>query len=220
MRRLNLVWYIIIMILLPLSILLLSGNAVLRVSPTYVYHFNDSEVVGDVGTSIGGSRLADEIAGYFNSFSGEEFQVYEINGEYRDPIFEENESIAMSKGKRILTWTLILGLVTFGASIAIYVYLSSLVDRLPLRRLGFLALLCSFGGVVAQNLLLRDARIRGILYDRFIGIELGKSSAIKILLSSPFERTYLIFSSVVAVVIIGLLLYIHGSLTREKRLFS
>ena len=220
MRRFNIIWYILILILLPLSILLVSGNAVLRVSATYVYHFNDSQVVSEIGTSIGGSRIADEITGYFNSFSGEEFQVYETNGDYRDPIFEETESLVMAKAKKILGWTLLLGIVGFGASIAVYVYLSSQVGRLPMRRIGFIALLCSIALVVVQGFLIKDPAVRNLLYGRFIGIDLAKSSSIRILLSSPFENTYVIFSSVLAVAIIGVLTYIHSSITAEKRLFS
>ena len=220
MRRLNLIWSIAIVIVLPIAIILLAGNVVLRVPATYTYHFNDSQAVGEVGSSITGTEFADEIAGYFNSIKSEEFQIYEENGEFKDPVFDEVESSVMRKCKSTMIWTLFLGIVLFGLSIALYLYLMMTLERPVLRFVGFLSLGVSFLDVLIVGFLIMRSSFRAFLYEKFIGISLGKETTFHILLGSPFEKSYLIFSSVLAIVIICILLYIHYSVTRERRLFS
>ena len=220
MSRFKIFWCIVLIVILPVSIVALSGNAVLRISETYVYHFNDSLVTEDVGSSITGSEFADAFSDYFNSFNKEEFQIFEENGEFRDPVFDVVESNVMAKCKSTLIWTLLIGIVLFGGSIAIYIYLVSTMENSILRYVGFFALGLSVFDILAIAIGLSRPGIRSFLYEKFIGIDLGKETTLRILLGTPFEKTYVIFSSVLSVVLIGVLLYIHFSLTREKRLFS
>lgn len=220
MRRANFLLYIALIIILPISIVLLSGNIVLRVSETYVYHFNDSQVVEEVGSYVSGNEFAKSITGYFNKPGKDEFQVYEENGEFRDPIFEEKEISVMSRAKTIMTLTLFTGIILFGAGIAIYIYLAGTEDKGTLRFMGIATMIVSLVEIIASGVLLGRQSVRTMLYNRFIGIELGKDSALHILLSSPFEKSFIIFSSVLAVAITAVFLYIHISVTKEKRLFS
>ncbi len=220
MKRLNIIWYIGLIIILPISIVLLSGNIVLRIPETYNYHFNDSQAADKVGSSITGTEFAKEFSSYFNSPGRDDFQVYEENGEFRDPIFDENESMAMGKAKTIMLWTLFSGVLFFGGGIAIYIYLLNTVERETIRLVGIIATLASALELVIYEVLVSRAGIRKIFYDRFIGIALNKDSTLRLLVGTPFEKTYIIFSSVLCIAIIGILLYIHLSITRERRLFS
>ncbi len=220
MRRLNFIWYILILVILPISIILLSGNIVMRISATYTYHFNDSQVIEEVGSVVSGSEFADAITDYFNSPGRSEFQVYEENGEYRDPIFDDNESRVMVRSKTILLWTLFTGIVLFGGSIAAYIYMTTCIERERLRILGFITIGVSVVGVALLDFLILNKEFRVSLYNRFIGIELGQESTLRIILGSPFEKTYVIFSSILAIAIIGILVYVHYNTTKEKRLFS
>lgn len=220
MKRFNIVWYILIIIILPIAIILISGNAVLRVPATYTYHFNDIQAAEEVGSSITGNEFADAITGYFNSPGRDEFQVYEVNGEFQDPIFEEDESTAMFKAKTLLLWTLFTGIILLGLSIALYLYMNGNVEREKLRIVGFIVAIVTVLELLAVVILVRRASFRSMIYDKFIGVDLGKDSTLRILLGTPFEKSYLIFSSVLAVVLIGVFLYIHHNVTRERRLFS
>ena len=67
--------------------------------------------------------MADGIASYWSSFSGEAFQVYEKNGTYQDPIFDEAEQQVMQKAKRILNIELAAGVLLLAITLAIYIYL-------------------------------------------------------------------------------------------------
>lgn len=220
MKRLNYIWFAVLMIVLPIGIVMLSGNLVMRTSVTYVYHFNDSQAVSRVGSSVTGSEFADDFAGYFNSISRDEFQVYEVNGEFRDPIFDEEESLAMSRAKNIMTVTLLSGIVFMGIAVAIYLYLVSSASKQELRIIGYISLGLSAGAVLITDFLASMDAIRGRLFNRFIDVSLNEKSTLRILLGSPFEKTYIIFSTVLAVAIICVLIYIHHSITRERRMFS
>ena len=77
MRKFNYVCSLILAVMLPLMIVILSSNLVLRVSEIYVFHFNDSQVINEIPYNVTGSQMAKEISSYWSSFSGEAFQVEE-----------------------------------------------------------------------------------------------------------------------------------------------
>ena len=216
----KLILYILLIIIMPVAMVLFSGNTVLRVSETYTYHFNDSQVIEYMGSDVTGSEFAKAITHYFNIPSNEEFQVYEENGEFRDPIFDEMESNVMTKAKRLMTMAMFFSIVLLGLGISIYIYLTGFAEREQLRIVGFLAIAVSVIAVVLKDFLLRGKAFRAMLYNRFIGINLSSSSALRILLGSPFEKTYIIFSTILAIILICVFVYIHHIVTKEQRLFS
>ena len=220
MRKFNFLSYILIMIILPIAIVSLCGNVVFRISETYIYHFNDSQVIEDIGSIVTGGEVADSITGYFNSPSRAEFQIYEQNGEFKDPIFDEVESRAMHKAKRVLTWTLLGGILLMAGGIALYIFMTGTVEREVLRLIGFITIGISAIELVVVDFLVARPGIRALLYDKFIGEALGEESTLRILLGSPIQKTYIIFSSVLSLAVMGIFLYIHSNITREKRLFS
>ena len=220
MRRLNFIWYILIMVLLPISIVTLSGNIVLRLAPTYVYHFNDTQVVNSTGGYISGNEYADAIQDYFNSFSREPFQVYENNGEFQDAAFDELDVQVMGKAKFFMTISLGIGLLFFVAAIALYIYLFPRISKSSLRGMGFLSAIITFVLIGVKDFLLTKADIREKLYSEFIKIDLGPNSLLRTLIGTPFEKTYIIFFSVVAIAITCIFIYLHYNITREKRIFS
>ena len=67
MRQFNYICSIILVITLPLMIVILSSNLILRSSASYTFHFNDSQVVLEVPYSVKGDAFASEITSYFNS---------------------------------------------------------------------------------------------------------------------------------------------------------
>ena len=98
MRQFNYFCSIVLTVLLPLMIVILSSNLILRSSATYTFHFNDSQVVTEVPYNVKGNEFAEAIADYWSSFSTEPFQVYEDNGMFKDEIFEEDEQAVENTG--------------------------------------------------------------------------------------------------------------------------
>ena len=99
MHKFNYFCSIVLVVTLPLMIVILTSNLILRVSATYTYHFNDSQVMDEVPYSITGTEMGSEIASYWSSFRSEDFQVYEENGVYKDPVFQSDEQQVMRKTK-------------------------------------------------------------------------------------------------------------------------
>ena len=212
--------YALLIILLPIAIVTLSGNGTLRVSSTYGYHFNDIQASGLVDSSLSNTELAEVIAGYFNSFSDEEFQIYEQNGEFLDPVFDKQETDVMQKSKTLLKWTLIGGGVVFLVAIILYVYLLFTGEKRLLRNSGIIAVAVTVGCSIAKMILVGNTAIRAKLYAKYIGIVLNDESSLKMILGSPMERIYLVFSSLVTVAILIAFLYIHLGLTKERGMFK
>ena len=89
MKRLNYILYVVLAVSISFFIVIFSYNAILRVPETYTYHFNDSQVTYNLNTKTSGTEFSSEICSYLNSPLKSEFQVYEKNGKFNDPVFEK-----------------------------------------------------------------------------------------------------------------------------------
>ena len=218
MRKFNYASSVLVVIFIPLMILILSSNLVLRLSETYVYHFNDSRATAGLAYNVTGSEFADEIAGYWSSFGGE-FQVYDDNGSFSDPIFDDSEVEAMAKAKNAVNLHLLAGIISGAVGIVFYTYLYRRGYRKALRKRGFLAAGITAALIVVQDIMLGTGSFRKMLYETFIGVSLDDNSPLTALLGSPFYKTFIIFSSVLGAAMLGIFIYIHFNLTKAKRIF-
>ena len=219
MRNFNFICSIVLVVTLPLMIVILSSNLILRVSSTYVFHFNDSQVVSEVPYNIEGTEFADEIASYWSSFDDEPFQVYEDNGMFKDEVFEKDEQTVMEKAKYVLNIELAAGVLCLVFSTAIYIYLLKSGFGLALRNR---YKVCA--GITAVLLLLRVVvcflkPFRTWLYASLIGVSLHKDSVLLLLLGDPFFKTYLLFTTIFGVALLAIMTYVHHNVTRPDRIF-
>lgn len=220
MKKLRAVLFALLIILLPIAILTLSGNGVLRTSGAYAYHFNDSEAISQIDSSLSSTELGKEFAAYFNSLENKELQIYEQNGDFQDPMFDDVEILAMRRARVFLWWTLIGGVVALVSVIVIYIYLRLWGDKHSLRVCGLAASGVSLISVVAKALLVNNPDFRAGLYSKYIGVALNPESTLSILLGSPMEKTYILFSSIISVALILLFTYINFEVTKERGMFK
>lgn len=219
MHKLNYFLSVLLVLLMSLVIVFFSSNLVLRMSTTYLFHFNDSEVMYEIPYSVTGSDMAKEITSYFTSFSDKPFQVYEDNRIFKDPIMEKEDQQVMKKVKTILAIELAAGLVSLAGFLGIYIYLYKKNFKEALRNrvkvgIGLTALLVA-GRVVA--VCLKGCRVWA--YNKFIGVNLPEFSIIKIILGDPFYQTYILFATLAAVIFTGIVVFIHYKLTKPERIF-
>lgn len=219
MHKFNYFCSIVLAVTLPLMIFILSSNLVLRVSATYTFHFNDSQVIGEVPYNITGSETAGEIASYWSSFSSEPFQVYEKNGNYRDPVFEEDEQQVMGKIKSVLNIELAAGFLCLIITLAIYIYLYRNGFRDALRKRSYTGMGIAAALLVIHAVCWCTGSYRRWLYDTLIGMPLAEDSTLVILLGDPFFKTYVIFASILGAALLGIVCYINYHLTRPNRIF-
>ena len=220
MEKLKYLWCVLLVILIPLSVLSLSGNIVLRLSETYVYHFNDSQVIRKLPTDLREVEIADEITSYLNSPDKDHFQVYEENGKFKDALFSKKDSRAMVQVKHWLTKSAIAGLIFIGASIALYAVMAKSRQKKLLRISGYLWTLFVGIGLVIFNIVLRRKSVRKAIYGKFVGVELARKSTLAFVLGDPFYSTFLLFFTMTAILITAIILYFNLKTSREERLFS
>ena len=219
MRQFNYICSIILVITLPLMIVILSSNLILRSSATYTFHFNDSQVVLEVPYSVKGNEFASEISSYWNSFSDEPFQVYEDNGLFKDEIFEEDEQAVMKKAKDVLNIELAIGLFCLVLSVGIYVYLLKSGFYEAVRNRFKVCIGVSAALLILQAALFCIKDFRIWLYDTLIGIPLHKDSILQLILGDPSYMTYIIFATIFGGGALAILSYLHHELTKPNQIF-
>ena len=220
MRQFNYICSIILVITLPLMIVILSSNLILRSSATYTFHFNDSQVVMEVPYSVKGDAFASEITAYFNSiFSDEPFQVYEDNGLFKDEIFEKDEQAVMQKAKDVLNIELAVGLFCLVLSVGIYVYLLKCGFYEAVRNRFKVCIGVTAGLLVLQAVLFSIKGFRIWLYNGLIGLPLHKDSILQLILGDPSYVTYILFASIFGAGALAILTYLHHELTKPRQIF-
>lgn len=219
MHKFNYILSFVLAITLPLMILILSSNLILRTSEVYVYHFNDSQVVREFPYNVEERDVAKAISSYWSSINPDSFQVYEDNGKYKDPVFEEKEQVVMYKARKLINLHLLAGLLLMIVSLAIYIYLLKRNFRATLRNQYKFSGVFAAVLIIAQIVLLSTKSFRVWAYDYFIGIDLGKESNLILILGDPFFRTFLIFTTVLGAALLGVITYLNIILTKPERLF-
>lgn len=213
--------FVLLLVLFPVAIVSLSGNLVIRLGETYTYHFNDSQVVDSLYTSVSAGEFSDAISEWWNPLGKETtFQVFESNGEYQDPLFSEKDGQVMVRARSIANWALAGGTLALAVAVLLYVVLYRKRCITGLRRTGYGIASLTVIGLLLANVLLRRGAVRMALYDQWIGISLRKGSTLRILLGTPFYKTFLLFSTILTVALLIAFCYVNFSLTRKKRLFQ
>lgn len=134
MRKFNYVCSFLLVITLSVFIITLGQNITARTSGTYLYYFNDTRVVEGLYTEYTSSQMADEIAGFMNSWRPDEFQVYENTGYDLQGIFSDRDSDNMLIAKTALDISLIVCIVCLIISASIYVYFLKNDFKLVIRK--------------------------------------------------------------------------------------
>ena len=219
MRNFNFICSIILVVTLPLMIVILSSNLVLRSSSTYVFHFNDSQVISEVPYNVEGTEFAEAIASYWSSFDDVPFQVYEDNGMFKDEIFEQDEQLAMEKAKHALNIELAVGVFCLLVSVAIYIYLLKSGFGLALRNRYKICIGVTIGLFIAQAICWFNKGFRLWLYNSLVGVSLHKDSVLALILGDPSYQTFILFATIFGGGALAIITYIHFSLTRPDRIF-
>ena len=219
MHKFNYFCSIILMITLPLMIFVLSSNLVLRVSAVYTYHFNDSQVIDEIPYNVTSSQMAEGIASYWSSFSKEAFQVYEENGAYQDPVFEQAEQKVMKKVKNALNIELAMGVLYLAVTFAIYIYLHRSGFREALHNRSRVGLVVGLLLLIAHGICWNIKKYRLWLYSHVVGIDLAKDSTLAMVMGYPFFKTYVIFSSILGLAILAVVCYVNYLMTKPSRIF-
>lgn len=220
MKTTGIVSTICFVVTVSLAILGLSTQFALRAPVTYSFHFNDSQSIQKTGHDVEISEMAGAIGIYLSRPGAGKFQVYEKNGEYRDPVFSRKDQGIMKKFRRALNMELAAVLCITALAALLFAFMS----REELREWRFLASVAAIPSagvmIVIRGILAGSGPVQSALYRAFIGIQPGKKDTLYLLMGTGFAKAYEIFSVGAAIVLLMLFSYgVFRSRLQKKRIF-
>lgn len=220
MKKVNYVISYLLVVCFLISVLTISSTLALHAKTTYDFNFNDGVAFKKISSPVDSHKLSSGVTKYFLSTSKKEFQIYEVNGEFKDPIFNKKEQRVMKKVKSIFSMELFAGVLSALVFFALYRYLYANGFKAALYNRMRFAIYATSILVLARILMFCIKSFRYNLYMQMVGIKLDKHSLLIPIFGDPFYKSYLLFSSIIAVVLIGIAIYFKNKFTKPERLFS
>lgn len=220
MKKVNYIISYLLVVCFLISVLTLSSTLTLHTSGTYNFNFNDGVAFKKVPAPVEPNKISSELIKYLISPSKEKFQIYEVNGRYKDPIFNKKEQEVMKRVKTIFSIELFASVLSAVVFFALYRYLYSNGFKEALGNRMKFALYITSGCVIARIIAISIKTFRVSLYANMIGIKLDKPSILIPIFGDPFFKSYIMFSTIIAVVLIGITIYFNKKFVKPVRIFS
>ncbi len=219
MKIFNRICSIIVIFTAALFILSFSQNLLFRSADVYNFYFNDSRAVDRVYTNLTSREMAEEIAGFMNSWRPEKFEVLEDTGYDMESVFTEEESVNMMAAKRLMDISCVVCIVSMIATVAIYVHFLRDGKKKVLSDMFKVSIFLVLGGIIAEIWLMATNEGRSRVMELTGMIDLGEEAQIAILLGSDFLNMAAIFLVVLTIVVLAVCTYVNRVLTKPPRIF-
>ena len=203
MKIFNRICSIIVIFTAALFILSFSQNLLFRSADVYNFYFNDSRAVDRVYTNLTSREMAEEIAGFMNSWRPEKFEVLEDTGYDMESVFTEEESVNMMAAKRLMDISCVVCIVSMIATVAIYVHFLRDGKKKVLSDMFKVSIFLVLGGIIAEIWLMATNEGRSRVMELTGMIDLGEEAQIAILLGSDFLNMAAIFLVVLTIVVLA-----------------
>lgn len=218
MRVLSKIALIVITVLLPISIICIADNGIYRVSDTYRYNFNDTQLVTQQGLSVDVYDVAHAYSGYLMG-KQDKFHLTEKVGNNETELFSEEASLTMENVKKLLDVMLILGAGGLLLAIASYVLLLRMRMKNEIRR-WFRHSIVVFAALLAFNMMVQMMpAVRDVLLGRMYDFDFEKDELFIVIMRGSLLQQFAIFDSVLAGILMAVSGYIHHMLTKPRKLF-
>ena len=219
MKIFNRICSIIVIFTAALFILSFSQNLLFRSADVYNFYFNGSRAVDRVYTNLTSREMAEEIAGFMNSWRPEKFEVLEDTGYDMESVFTEEESVNMMAAKRLMDISCVVCIVSMIATVAIYVHFLRDGKKKVLSDMFKVSIFLVLGGIIAEIWLMATNEGRSRVMELTGMIDLGEEAQIAILLGSDFLNMAAIFLVVLTIVVLAVCTYVNRVLTKPPRIF-
>ena len=150
MKKVNYIISYLLVVCFLISVLTLSSTLTLHTSGTYNFNFNDGVAFKKVPAPVEPNKISSELIKYLISPSKEKLQIYEVNGRYKDPIFNKKEQEVMKRVKTIFSIELFASVLSAVVFFALYRYLYSNGFKEALGNRMKFALYITSGCVIAR----------------------------------------------------------------------
>ena len=154
MKIFNRICSIIVIFTAALFILSFSQNLLVRSVDVYNFYFNDSRAVDRVYTNLTSREMAEEIAGFMNSWRPEKFEVLEDTGYDMESVFTGEEGVNMMAAKRILCISGVTLVISLIVTVAIYVFFLNNEKKRVLSDMFKVSIGLVFAGIIAETWLM------------------------------------------------------------------
>ena len=219
MKIFNRICSIIVIFTAALFILSFSQNLLFRSADVYNFYFHDSRAVAWVSPHLPSREMAEEIAGFMNSWRPEKFEVLEDTGYDMESVFTEEESVNMMAAKRLMDISCVVCIVSMIATVAIYVHFLRDGKKKVLSDMFKVSIFLVLGGIIAEIWLMATNEGRSRVMALTGMIDLGEEAQIAILLGSDFLNMAAIFLVVLTIVVLAVCTYVNRVLTKPPRIF-
>lgn len=201
------------------AVVTLGQNILFRTPDVYQFHFNDSRSVDRLYTSITSSQMADEIAGFMNSFRPEEFQVNDFTGYDELPIFDSRDSYNMLVLKKMVDISGIFCIISLILMVSIYIWFIREDEKKLLRGVFRLSAAASAVLIVLQAVVFSAKSLRSS-YFRLWGMRAyAEGSKLEMILGDEFWGVFTVFLTVISLIILLVMAYLNYRVTRPPRIF-
>ena len=219
MSRFKTICSVILVFSIVMVTLTLGQSLIFRLPDMYLFHFNDSRCVDKLYTSLTSTQMADEIAGFMNSFRPEEFQVHDFTGYDELPIFDSRDSYNMMVMKKMVDVSGIFCIIGLILMVSIYILLVRDEETRLLRK-SFLAGAAFSGAAIAlQAVILSAAGLRSS-YFRLWGVrQAAEYSKLELIMGDDFWAVCTVFLTGISLIILAVLAYVNYRVTRPPRIF-
>ena len=218
-KKFNIFCSLLVIFTMAISIIALGQNITLRTTATYTYYFNDTYVVSDVSSEYVNSEMSDMVAGFFNSWNPEEFQIYEDTGYDIEGIFDEKDSHNMLAIKRALDISFVLGLISTIITIAIYRYFLKNDYKPVLRNRYKVSAVIVIVTLIAEMVLINTKKGMAIISETLGFVKLEHDSNLLTLLGGDFIGLADNFLFGLTVLLFAGVTYVVHVLTKSPKIF-
>lgn len=209
----------IFVVVMPLSILFISMNIILRVPNSYASFLTRSEAMREVPFQVTEEEVVDTFALYMQHRASE-FSLQD-GVEYKpQPVFGQRDKEAIHRLRKFADLTMALGLILFIFSLAIFIRLfvkgqkELLYFRMADSRVVMLAL------VVLLNLAAFVPKVRTGLLRVSFGVKFPPGDVLSTFVDCGMVQCLSVMVSIVCIIWMVLLGYISWKLLAEKKLFQ
>ena len=219
MSRFKTIYSVILILSIVTVVITLGQSIVFRTQDAYQFYFNDSRCVDRLYTSLTSSQMADEIAGFMNSFRPEEFQVNDFTGYDELPIFDSRDSYNMMILKKMVDYSGIGCIISLILIVSVYALFLREDDKKLLRNSFRAGAAITVVMIAVQAVVMSASTLRSS-YFRLWGMRTpAENSKLELIMGDGFWSVYTIFVTGICLVILAVMAYVNYRLTRPPRIF-
>ena len=212
-----LAWLLIISI--PLMIICLTANLVMRLSDTYQYNLRATQSVSQTGRMISEEKLID-LFGDFMMGETDDFVLMEDVEYQPENVFNDKDQKVMTNLRDALDIILVVGLISFFVTALVYFFLIRWRKK-EIHLQNYKRSIWSFVILTIINSMIKLVpALRDATWGRVFGTDFPKRNVLIQILEKSFALHVTIFDIIISTVLMAILGYVTWQVAGRKKIFK